>query len=429
MNYKVTRTTPEITKTQIQTMDGLEQTTIDNTQSETSEWDALSVESDDRRGASPESGEHGPDTENTEKETPWMDLAEVNGNGEFSPPTPERQQRFEAKMDTLAEVFDGFEASWFLDGATNISLYEGEQIRDHSDVDVSIFEEDAGTLQEHLRNRGYSIFCKSNDSAEQYAEVDAEHEDLKEYRQTGNLYLISYDEEGGPDRSRSKEFNLVDLHPESRNKNGDVVTKSGGVLPKEYFEPIPLERENHGTIQLSHPAVVAFHKLHMNRDKDMIDLRKLAPYLKEEDFGVLKNALQQEATSEQARQRDEDVREKSAQVFDDMGLGEEDPLNLEHKSNQGEISDSREDLIKEWEGYFWTHPDLASDPENPDVRTFVSSMAEYLSDNPQTDEASFVEQSLALLGSGARVKGMQQKLTELQEISQTSASAQIQANS
>lgn len=426
MNYKVIEATPEITKTQ--TMDSPEQTTDDD-KSEASGWDALSAELDERLGASPESSDPGPDTEGPEAGTTREGSAEARSKEEFSPPTPEWRQRFEAKMDTLAEVFDGLDVPWFLDGATNISLYEGEQIRDHSDVDISIFEDDATTLQGYLRDRGYSIFCKPNDSEEQYVEVDAEHQNLKEYSQTGNLYLISYDEEGGPDRSRSKEFNLVDLHLQSRNENGDVVTDGGAVLPKEYFHPIPHERDNHGTIQLSHPAVVAFHKLHMNREKDSTDLRKLAPYLEKEDYDLLRNAIEQEANSEQARQRDEDIREKSAQVFDDMELGEEDPLNLEHKRGQGEISDSREDLVREWEGHFWTHPDLASDPANPDVRTFISSMAEYVSDNPQTDENSFVEQSLALLGSGARVETMRRKLTDLQEISPTNASAHTQANS
>lgn len=184
----------------------------------------------------------------------------------------------------------------------------------------------------------------------------------------------------GPDGKIQREtedpFNFVDLHVHNKDAEGNVVIfYNGATLPKEFFEPLKKELPNGKEINLSQPAIVAYHKLHSNRPYDLMDLQKLRPNLQERDFSMLRRSLEREIEKTEKM-----VKEKAQEVWDSLTP----MLKLTH--DQKVIS---EKLLE--------HPDLQKRRSDQKISEFVSLISQYVSENPNITFEDFLSQSLAIL--------------------------------
>ncbi|PIZ99666.1 MAG: hypothetical protein COX77_00900 [Candidatus Komeilibacteria bacterium CG_4_10_14_0_2_um_filter_37_10] len=224
--------------------------------------------------------------------------AEVNEVGEYQEPTPEQEEKFKKRVERVAEIFKQANFQWYLDGATNISLYQDKQMRDHKDLDMSVFMEDLAAVEKLLTEQGFGIFV--NDETDDKKKIKmkkvlAEEIAKLDKPDLSNLSICKVDSEGNRDKKTTDPFNFVDMHIHSKDAEGNtVIFYNRATLPKEYFEPIKKQLSNGKEINLSQPMVVAYHKFHQNRPYDLIDLQKLKPNLSEKDSLVLRDIIKKE---------------------------------------------------------------------------------------------------------------------------------------
>jgi len=299
---------------------------------------------------------------------------EVDEVGEYKEPTPEQKERFERRIERVSEIFENADFQWYLDGATNISLYRDKQIRDHKDLDISVFQEDLAKLEELLAKQGFGIFINYDENGKRLMRkvTTAELATLEK----PDLSICKIGPDGKIQKETKDPFNFVDLHIHSKDTEGNVVIfYNGATLPKEFFEPVKKKLPNGKEINLSQPAIVAYHKLHSNRPYDLTDLQKLRPYLQERDFQMLRESLKREIEKTEKM-----VREKLQEVWDSLTP----MLKLTHDQK----------LISE---KIWKHPDLQKRRNDQKVSEFVSSISQYISENPNITFEDFLSQSLAIL--------------------------------
>ena len=299
---------------------------------------------------------------------------EIDEVGEYTEPTPEQREKFQKRNERMAEIFDGADFQWYLDGAVNISLYRDNQMRDHKDLDMSIFNEDSEKLVELLSRQGFGIFVNYEENGKGLMRRAT----IEELSTPGKLDLsiCKIGANGKIERETAEPFNFVDLHIHSKDTEGNtVINYSGATLPKEYFEPIKKELSNSKEINLSQPAVVAYHKLHSNRPYDLTDLQRLRPNLQEKDFAMLRQVLEKEIEETERK-----VAEKLQEAWNLIS-----PL-LEMTHDQKVIS---EKLL--------THPDIEKRRDDPKVSEYVSSISKYVSENPGISFDDFLKQSLVIL--------------------------------
>jgi len=299
---------------------------------------------------------------------------EVDEVGEYKEPTPEQKERFERRVERVSEIFENADFQWYLDGATNISLYRDKQIRDHKDLDISVFQEDLAKLDELLAKQGFGIFINYGENGKRLMRKVAT-EELATLEKP-DLSICKIGPEGKIQRETQDPFNFVDLHIHSKDAEGNVVIfYNGATLPKEFFEPVKKKLPNGKEINLSQPAIVAYHKLHSNRPYDLTDLQRLRPYLQEKDFQMLKESLEREIEKTEKM-----VREKLQEVWDSLM-----PM-LELTHDKKVISEK-----------IWEHPDLQKRRSDQKVSEFVSSISQYVSENQNITFDDFLSQSLAIL--------------------------------
>ena len=162
-------------------------------------------------------------------------------------------------------------------------------------------------------------------------------------------------------------------------------------MPKEYFKPVKKELSNEKEINLSQPAIVAYHKLHSNRQYDLTDLQRLRPNLQEKDFAMLRQILEKEIEETERK-----VAEKLQEAWSLIS-----PL-LEMTHDQKVIS---EQLL--------THPDIEKRRDDPKVSEYVSSISQYVSENPGISFDDFLRQSLVILKPREQVE---QKLRVIEQL-------------
>jgi len=299
---------------------------------------------------------------------------EVDEVGEYKEPTPEQKERFEKRVERVSEIFEDADFQWYLDGATNISLYKDKQIRDHKDLDMSIFQEDLAKLDELLTRQGFGIFVNYDENGKRLMRK-VTVEELATLEKP-DLSICKIGSDGKIQRETEDPFNFVDLHVHNRDAEGNgVIFYNGVTLPKEFFEPLKKELPNGKEINLSQPAIVAYHKLHSNRPYDLTDLQKLRPNLQERDFSMLRGSLEREIEKTEKM-----VREKAQEAWDSLT-----PI-LELTHDQKVIS---EKLLE--------HPDLQKRRSDQKVFEFVSLISQYVSENPNITFEDFLSQSLAIL--------------------------------
>ena len=192
--------------------------------------------------------------------------------------TPEQKQRFEDGLKTMSEVFENANFVWWIDGGANVPLYNknNEQYvdREHKDLDMGIFREDLGKLRALLKVKRFVIY-----------ESDPNKFFIRKINSSGNFIKTN------------DLFNNVDLHLHDRDKEGNlVINYSGVVFPKEYIEAIKHKLSNGKEVNLSHPALILYHKIYAyswvnTRKSDIKDLENIVDQLESKDFEIVRNAL------------------------------------------------------------------------------------------------------------------------------------------
>lgn len=221
-------------------------------------------------------------------------------SGKAEKPTVERAREIKAMIEETAEIFDNANIRYVLDGALNISLYEDEFFRDHRDIDVSVFSEDIPKLAKVLEQKGYALFRFPKDVNEVIKEkgvvrhelLDPEKIDPKKVSRERLLFL-RVNENLEVD---TKNYAWFDVHALDRNESGDIVQLNGTVLPQsKYTEAPSYSTESGKELRLSHPAILAYHKLKSGREHpDFDDLVVLKKHLSGSDFVEISGWLQQD---------------------------------------------------------------------------------------------------------------------------------------
>lgn len=216
--------------------------------------------------------------------------AEIDEAGGYTEPTIEQKEKLQKRVERASEIFEGANFQWYIDGATNISLYGDKQIRDHKDLDIGIFQGDLAKLEGLLLRQGFGIFVNFQDNGKSLMRRATAKELVTLEGQ--NLSICKVSSDGKIQVETGDPFNFVDLHINSKDAEGNtVVSYNKATLPKELFEPIRKRLSNGKEINLSHPVVVAYHKLHSNRPYDLTDLQRLRPYLRGRGFCSIKEKL------------------------------------------------------------------------------------------------------------------------------------------
>ncbi len=220
-------------------------------------------------------------------------MEHIDQDVERRPPTPEEKARMDANLIKLGKVFEGSDVKWCVDGALNISLTRGEYIGIHKDVDISIEQGELGKADGQLERNGYGLFlsyAKKNPKEQIMERVGAQEvtDELSEY-----LMIAAIDEQG---KIREGEIlNFIDVHLVRRNESGNPTGWGGVELPLKWFEAQPVQFQDQ-EIHLSHPAKVAYFKLHGGRNYDQTDLKALAEtgVLSIEDVDEIQQTFEQE---------------------------------------------------------------------------------------------------------------------------------------
>jgi hypothetical protein len=201
--------------------------------------------------------------------------AHIDSNFERRKPTPEEAQQMDVNLAKLGKLFESSDIGWQLDGGLNISLLKGEYIGVHKDIDISIEESDLAKFYDVLKQSGYGLFLSypRNPRKPGGRYVMERVEGLKPLEnRRGELMIAAVDEQG---KLREESFNYPDVHLVKRNQAGRPIGWGGVELPEKWFGARIIELK--GTkIHLSHPAKVAYFKIHDTRNYDLADLRALA---------------------------------------------------------------------------------------------------------------------------------------------------------
>lgn len=235
----------------------------------------------------------------------WDDEAWVGHNEVRRIPSEEEQKRMDETMKRLGALFNGSNVKWQLDGALNISLMRGgDYIGVHKDTDISIEPNDLEALDAHLSKKGYGLFLSyAENPHDEKSKKLMKRVDARGFREASALehYIIAAIDKKG---KIVKGVDQLDTHLIQRNADGQPTGYEGAVLLEEWMEPQPTEFQGE-TINVSHPARVAYYKLHMGRKYDMKDLELLA------ETGELSSA-DMDAIGDVMKQESENFKERGA---------------------------------------------------------------------------------------------------------------------
>ena len=188
-------------------------------------------------------------------------------------PTDVEKEQMDGDIKKLGDIFEGSDVRWQLDGALNVSLMKGDYIGVHKDVDLTVDPDDLERLEQQLFSKRYGLFLSSEHenpkkrkmewvSASEFREAPEEHS-----------MIAAVDDQGKIREGES--LNFLDVHLIKRDEQGRPLGFSGVPLPEKWYEP-QLTIYQGAEINLSHPAKVAYFKLHGKRGFDQSDLRYLA---------------------------------------------------------------------------------------------------------------------------------------------------------
>ncbi len=208
-------------------------------------------------------------------------------------PTDAEREQMNRDMKKLGNIFEGSDVRWQLDGALNISLMKGEYIGVHKDVDLTIDPDDLENLEQQLFSKGYGLFLSSEHEDPKKRKMEWVASDEFKEAPEEHLMIAAVDEQGKIREGES--LNFLDVHLIKRDEQGKPLGFGGVPLPEKWYEPQPTTFQEE-EINLSHPAKVAYFKLHGKRGFDQTDLRVLAETSKltMDDVSEIENVLEQE---------------------------------------------------------------------------------------------------------------------------------------
>jgi len=209
-------------------------------------------------------------------------------------PTPEERESMDSNISKLGKIFEGSDVRWQLDGALNISLMKGEYIGVHKDVDLSIEANDLEKLDDQLGRNGYGLFLSTehptNETKRQMERVSA-----RQFREApeAHLMIAAIDEQGKI--KENEKLNYIDVHLVKRDADKNPLGYGEVKLPAKWYEPNTKSYQG-AEINLSHPAKVAYFKIHWTRPFDATDLRMLTEIgnLTIEDVDEISQVFEQE---------------------------------------------------------------------------------------------------------------------------------------
>ncbi len=238
-----------------------------------------------------EDGEDGKSLQKTQERPAWGEFhgAELDKDGKYLPPTEAEKTKHQKNLAAVGKIFDGANFYWSLDGASNISLFEGKQVRAHKDIDLSILSKDAVALAGHLHTRGYGIFVSYIENGKKMMRPFRDGDSGEKL----DFLICKVDADG--EVVQNGEANFFDLHIHHETASGDVrIAYNDAVLPREWFEARSATIEDGSKINISNPALVIYHKLNQGRNYDFIDSEIAAKHLKPEELAELVKIFQKE---------------------------------------------------------------------------------------------------------------------------------------
>lgn len=280
-----------------------------------------------------------------QKQAPWESNKDnFDENNERRRPTTEEKEKMNQIIIGLGEIFKGTNFHWYLDGAINISLMKGEFIGVHKDVDISVERDELEKLEECLEKKGYAFFHSCYDKeAEENVMRRVKHDKVAS-SMFGNYEIAAIDQDGKITRDRK--INFIDLHVIERGVDGSYINKSGVILPDKWFEPQPTNFMSEN-INLSHPALVAYHKLQFWREYDLSDLHILAETgkLKLQDIDEIGEVIEKNFVSNEQKGKDA-IDDVMLQVKNGMDSAEIFSILARHPILKDGVRDKRELFVK-----------------------------------------------------------------------------------
>jgi hypothetical protein len=222
---------------------------------------------------------------------------------ERRPCTEIERKKLDASMEQLGDFFADADFFWQLDGALNISLYAGEYIGIHKDIDISIDETELDKVESFLAKKGYGLFLLSWNEQEKQRRFERVSADRFKKNVSSQGMIISIDNDG--EIIHDSAASHLDTHLIRRDKNGLRIGREFTPLPQEWYKPRIInfhEREIH----CSHPALVGFYKLFHSRAYDDNDLKLLAKSgkLTQSDVDLIEKTFNQHVDDLQGTIRD-----------------------------------------------------------------------------------------------------------------------------
>ena len=196
-----------------------------------------------------------------------------NEDIERRPCTQKEKEKLNDSIEQLGDFFSGSDFLWQLDGALNISLYRGEYIGIHKDIDVSIDSREIEKIESFIAKKGYGFFLSSWNQEKKQRTF--ERVDSTKFIKNRNLQwmIIAIDENGK--RRHDGSLSHIDTHIIRWNEDGEPLGHYETTIPKEWLTPEVITF--HGRkINCSNPALAAYHKLFFTRAYDDNDLKLLA---------------------------------------------------------------------------------------------------------------------------------------------------------
>lgn len=190
--------------------------------------------------------------------------------------TEQEQEKMDASLKKLQQIFSRVPEGWNVDGALNISFITGDYIGVHKDVDISIEPAHIERIEAELRSSGYGLFLsypKDTKNPRGPKVMERVRHNSFTSEQAEHLMIAAVDERGKISESDSLDF--LDTHLIKRNNSGVSIGHGGVELPESWqksrqylFRGMPITG--------AHPAKVAYYKLHEVRAYDDRDLEILA---------------------------------------------------------------------------------------------------------------------------------------------------------
>ena len=208
--------------------------------------------------------------------------------------------------------------SYAICGGYALELFLGKKLRPHSDVDVSIFEDDKANIVEFILNKGWNVYEHKfdwidNKKSNSYlrAILDSNDEKIPELDQLWaikpNCSFIKFEQKSGEKNiydyeiinSEQLNFGYIGVSFNKQSEGNfvfDSFTSQGKYITRKLEKAIlftddgiPYLAPEVKLLIISHPAYLAseYHKV-----KNQIDFESTAPFLPEENKDWLINALE-----------------------------------------------------------------------------------------------------------------------------------------